>query len=722
MTEDNKTSLYSEEGKNKTGLYSSDEVKKHVDHQGINVGDKILLKGNEYSVLKIISEGTGEANLYQIENGAGQKYAFKLYYEFKFESEEPNGVALGRIQKLNDPDILKLIDFGIGPDKYNGKYCFEISEFAPGGNILEVSDFKKKYTPKFIEEFIVPQIYLAITKLHEFKIFHCDLKPSNILYIDEKQTDLVIGDYGSAKAYDLQSEKDLRKSTTIKGTEFYLPPEQARGIVSHKNDYYSFGMVLLHLTYPEIIASENNFREIDKDKFEQIVERQYSLKPIIEFNPSLKKLNLLIEGLTLINHINRWGADEIEKWLKGEIIKVSYQTKQATDVPPLKIGRIEIFSAEELVNYIETKNTWFQDLFEDPDVFKLLKAWLDNYIGIPDRKRFERLVKENQSYGKLILQAAVTMFLLPQRPLVIEAQSFDFYNSDNITKTVSAYLAKADSIYKVTTFDLLRVYFFRLEYTLKVLHYMNPENKNILANLFMLYGPFDANTKLSAEFDYTTKLPAQINPSKEPVSYAYLLNIFYSFNDQRAYPDNAGRPVKSIEDIALFYLSYKELYENKYHVFERSALLTKLNQVKVIGLKYDDFITKVLSGFADKRIVLEYISFDKICNVHYSIHYILDNYLKKNGINEIIKINEETGFIYAEKNMSSSGSAVKSFIEYLQKEHKSLNLPQESFEEIKTTFVQQHRKYFRLNKIVSIVSLSLIGLLIVAIIVKLSNG
>jgi serine/threonine protein kinase len=86
--------------------------------------------------------------------------------------------------------------------------------------------------------------------LHQHRIYHCDLKPQNIFFLDEAQIDIVIGDYGSAKTFEFDAEKQSRKTTTVKGTDFYLPPEQARGFISEKNDYYSFGMILLHLVYP----------------------------------------------------------------------------------------------------------------------------------------------------------------------------------------------------------------------------------------------------------------------------------------------------------------------------------------------------------------------------------------------------------------------------------------------------------------------------------------
>ena len=149
-------------------------------------------------------------------------------------------------------------------------------------DLFAVANFKEKYTKDFIEKIIVPEILNGIRKLHEFKIYHCDLKPSNIFFKDRNQTDLLIGDYGSAKAYDLETIKEIRKTSTVKGTETYLAPEQPRGIISEKNDYYSFGIILLHLLYPEQFSSENNIRQVDKGKFEKIVEtkmnrRKYNL-------------------------------------------------------------------------------------------------------------------------------------------------------------------------------------------------------------------------------------------------------------------------------------------------------------------------------------------------------------------------------------------------------------------------------------------------------------
>jgi serine/threonine protein kinase len=319
-----KTQIYSD--KDKTSIYGITEKRTKPSVHNLTAGDKITLNKKEYKIIKIISESTGEAVIYKIESvtpkspkgdflaavkspsgdlGVKRKqkiFALKLYYEFHNIEQEPNTEALSRIKKIQDVDILNLIDFGTGINKYKNKYCFEILDFAQGYDLLDVKNHKETYKPKFLEKTVIPQIFKGILKLHKNRIYHCDLKPQNIFYLDKEQKEIVIGDYGSAKTFEFDAAKSSRKTTTVKGTDFYLPPEQARGFISEKNDYYSFGMILLHLLYPEkLIISESESKNLSRQKLKQIIERQFEGKPIIDYNPKHERINNLIAGLTLVD-------------------------------------------------------------------------------------------------------------------------------------------------------------------------------------------------------------------------------------------------------------------------------------------------------------------------------------------------------------------------------------------------------------------------------------
>ncbi len=103
MAEDdnNQTTTYGDSEENKTEIYNSKEqaTAAYSDLQnkefkskshGIGIGDKLNLRNNQYVITGIISEGTGEAVIYKIEDQSKKTFALKLYFEFSNAKEEPN--------------------------------------------------------------------------------------------------------------------------------------------------------------------------------------------------------------------------------------------------------------------------------------------------------------------------------------------------------------------------------------------------------------------------------------------------------------------------------------------------------------------------------------------------------------------------------------------------------------------------------------------------------
>jgi serine/threonine protein kinase len=84
------------------------------------------------------------------------------------------------------------------------------------------------------------QLISGLRYLHERKIIHQDLKPSNILFN---------GDYEKIKLIDLGVSNKLEKTRATKaanaGTLRYMSPEQLNGSLSFKTDIWAFGCVML---------------------------------------------------------------------------------------------------------------------------------------------------------------------------------------------------------------------------------------------------------------------------------------------------------------------------------------------------------------------------------------------------------------------------------------------------------------------------------------------
>jgi len=634
-TNDLKTETYKSK-QDETAAYSNlkQKVLSSKEH-GLGIGDTLTLCKKDYVIVSIISEGTGEAVIYKVEDKSKKTFVLKLYFEFYNVKEEPNSETLKRIKEINDPDILKLHDFGVGTEKYNGKYCFEISDFAEGGDLFTVSDFKQKYTPNFIETRVIPEIFNGLKKLHDFKIYHCDLKPSNIFFKDLDQTDLVIGDYGSAKAYDLDSMGESRRSTVVKGTDFYRAPEQANRIISEKNDFYSIGMILLHLLYPQNVCFEKNHNSIDKKKADQIILRQFEGVQIInDFNPSYGRLNTLIAGLTLNNPKLRWGKTEIEKWSKGEDVEVQYTKTEIITVQTVKLPYAIIKTDLDFINVMDNQPTWWEDLFEDVDTYQALKGWLGSYKDIATRKIFDKMINFYKPYGKDFVKEAAIRFFQPDRDITIDMNSFNFFHSSDITKDVESYILKLDDIWKFTNLPKIRFYIFQLEFSLRQLEMQAKKvQQNTVSSLIVkLYSHFSLVPKQFENFK--TEIQSKINVKDEPETLRSLINLFILFNPKRAFKDLQNNSILTINDLGLYFIKNEKAFSNKYIEVEKEIFLQKKNQPSWIRMNFENLVFEIFKSDTTIHVELLDIVWDKkfTLTIKYNINKSLLEFLKHRGI------------------------------------------------------------------------------------------
>jgi len=695
----NKTSTYTSENNN-THTYNDDtHLRVFSKTHNISTDSTITLKNKNYLIKEIISEGTGEAVIYKIDDDSGRTYALKLYYEFNNHKEEPNFESLNRISKLDDEDILKLYDFGAGTDKYKGKYCFEISDFAYGGDMLAVQNIKEKYTPEFIEHYVIPEIFKGITSLHKNKVFHCDLKPSNIFFLDLAQQNIVIGDYGSSKAYDLESEKDVRKSSSVKGTEAFIAPEQARGIVTDKNDFYSFGMILLNILYPESLTEDNDFRTISRKKYRMLAERQFSEMPLIEFNPAYERFNNLIEGLTLHNFSNRWSAKEVSLWLKGENPPIIYRTTSHAPIPPIKLGSCTIASAKDLINYIQTNELWFEELIEDTDTYTTFKIWLDAYKDIPTRKIFDELIKWYAPSGLKFVKDAVIRLFKPDTPVVIGMHLFDIFNSKTPEQTLNIIIAQTDEVYKVLPADDVKFIFFQLEFALKQSADLEKDtNRKILLNALIdkIYACLDTKPSLQT---HKMELYMLFDEKEYYNKLDKLLHLFYTFNPERRFRDMQNNNVSTLEDMALYFASKPELINNPLLEAEKNVFLMHLNKKNLCNLSTEKLIFDVFKNEVISELELISVNFnrEKQFEFNYRFYKSLNQFLQSKNINTplISKSSRQEEFHYKKKFYQSYKWVCNIFIKQACINHNIAFLPENNKNDIKKEYRKQIKIQYR---------------------------
>ena len=109
---------------------------------------------------------------------------------------------------------------------------------------------KKKNTIFDFDDIKIISLAISyLNYLHENKIIHCDIKPSNILLFGNKI--IKIGDFGVSKYFKTTKHK------TIVGTPYYIAPEviNSEGY-NNSIDYWALGVIIY-----ELITFKNRLME-----------------------------------------------------------------------------------------------------------------------------------------------------------------------------------------------------------------------------------------------------------------------------------------------------------------------------------------------------------------------------------------------------------------------------------------------------------------------------
>ena len=667
----------------KTGVKGNGDETHTLSLHGLKIGDAVELKQAVYRIKSIISEGTGEGSVYLVTNSESKELALKLYKKFDNPKHEPNPEALKRIMGIIDPDVLKLHDYGVGMDKYLGDYCYELSDYAEGGDLQEHT-INNGLTIEFIESQVIPEVFLGITKLHDNFIYHCDLKPGNIFFLDKDQTDLIIGDYGSAITFELASKTEIQGVTTVRFTNNFMAPEQGEGVVSEKNDFYSFGMILLFMIYPESISS---MREIKL--------RRTIGKPLINYNNRFKRVNQLIEGLTLNIVENRFGRAEVEKWLKGDNPRVRY-AGQNNNVIPVKLGNGKLIqTGEDFVKLIESDSQWYEKYIENKASWDQFLIWMNSYKDMETRSVFEGVRKHYESRGTDFLKEAFIRFFEPTRIIRIDTTEFDFHGTDNLKSEVEKFCNKLDEIWKFTKWENLKFYLFQFEFSIRQLALIQPsaEANALSDNLLTAFGiqpkGFD---------DLKAEIHIGINGLKLDMFRRNLLSLVYAFNPKRGFKDDKNIEYTTLDEMGLYFVKQPNLFSEEKLTVEKEVFLERINCKHLSSLTYIPFIFEIFKHQAQTEIEFISLTFDKYRNneLEYKFYKSLNSFLVSKNIH--------TDFTdRSERNLEYTGirGLLQPFwkysdevIEDLSRKHNIVTLTEENKRQFKKSFVMRSLKRY----------------------------
>jgi beta-lactam-binding protein with PASTA domain/predicted Ser/Thr protein kinase len=209
------------------------------------VSDTLIgaLFDGRYRIIRKLGSG-GMANVYLAEDEElGRRVAIKILndrhasddqFVERFRREAKNAAG------LSHPNIVSIYDRG----EAEGTYYIAM-EYLEGRSLKEriVAD-----GPLPIEDAIevTRQILRAIGFAHRRGIVHRDIKPHNVLLVQDGggEERFKVTDFGISRT----TASQMTEAGSIVGTAQYLSPEQARGApVDQRSDVYSVGIVLYEL-------------------------------------------------------------------------------------------------------------------------------------------------------------------------------------------------------------------------------------------------------------------------------------------------------------------------------------------------------------------------------------------------------------------------------------------------------------------------------------------
>ena len=264
-------------------------------------GDFFVLKGVKYRNKQCLSESSGEAQVYRVERD-GEEYVLKIYYP----TFNVNKKMLQAIYNFKFEMVVTLIDYGkVYVDGKSRNY--ELMEYLRGGSLADyhlngdINKFRR----------IALQAAAALAYCHGNNILHKDVKPSNLFFRDEEHTEVVLGDFGISSM--LENDGKLHQTTQAR-TPIYAAPEMYSDVidgvveVTPAADFYSLGITLMYVWLGGNPMSSN----------ERVMMRQKSEGRLPRLNELPERVKMIIQGMTVVNPLNRWGYDQVEKWFEGE--------------------------------------------------------------------------------------------------------------------------------------------------------------------------------------------------------------------------------------------------------------------------------------------------------------------------------------------------------------------------------------------------------------------
>ncbi len=263
--------------------------------------DKLIRK--KFGVIKELGHG-GQGKVYLVKTLLDNKeYALKLIDKTSEESFKRFRKEVTSLKSIKSNYVIKIISENI-TDKDNENYY--VMELARYGTLQDHNYYINDVETSLK---LFKKICLGVKAAHDKGILHRDLKPKNILLVNDER-DVKVSDFGLSYELD-KTDEEITKIREKVGTNYFSSPEQTSlpPNPTKRSDIFSLGKILFYM-----ITGNKSADFDEKLSIDSFVNHKYS-----------DKIDVLINKMSSFEPKNRYeDIDEVIKAIDKLLIKPKY--------------------------------------------------------------------------------------------------------------------------------------------------------------------------------------------------------------------------------------------------------------------------------------------------------------------------------------------------------------------------------------------------------------
>ncbi len=316
-----------------------------------------------YRIIKPMPTRGAEAELLIVQaTSGGPNLVAKIYRSGILPKRE----VQERINKIPVAHRVNILEEGVSEG-----YAYELMELCEHGSLRQMMD-GGALAPSILQS-VIQELAIALQDVHAAGLVHRDLKPENVLVRSREPLDLVLTDFSISSILDV-----TQRFTGVARTLPYASPESLSGVIDFKTDFWAMGMLIL-----EGAVGKHPFAGLS----EAVVMHHLTTRNIDLAAATDRNLHKLLRGLLQRDPALRWGADEIQRWLKNDssLAEPAEPSTVQGFVEPYHLADEICYRPEQLAvalsrhwkeGVADISNglllAWFRDVQKDQNVLRLL--------------------------------------------------------------------------------------------------------------------------------------------------------------------------------------------------------------------------------------------------------------------------------------------------------------------------------------------------------------